>query len=72
MDICWLDIMEDMGEIEVFGLMPAEEATLWAGVELTQGIVGVGSPDVLMDDGGWGLERGGHCWLRVLLLALLA
>ncbi len=39
----------------------AEEATLWAGVELTQGMVGVGSPEVLMDKGGWGLERLGLC-----------
>ena len=60
MDNCWLDIIEDIG-MEVLRLMPAEEATLWAGVELTHGIVGVGSPDVLMDEGGWGLERGGRC-----------
>ena len=29
-------------------------AMLWAGLELTEGSVGVGSPDVLMDV-GWGL-----------------
>ena len=49
--------------MEVLWLTPGadEAATLWAGVELTQGIVGVGSPDVLMEEGGWGLERGGRC-----------
>lgn len=43
----------------VLVLRPADEATLWVGVELTHGMVGVGAPEVLMEDGGWGLERGG-------------
>ena len=54
--------METMACREVLWLIPADMlAALWAGVELTQGMAGVGSPEVLMEEGGWGEERGGRC-----------
>ena len=52
-------------------------AMLWAGLELTEGSVGVGSPDVLMEV-GWGLGalvpllfRPANLELMLALLAML-
>ena len=41
-------------------LWPAEEVTFWVGVELTSGMVGVGSPGPLIEDRGWEMEKGGR------------